>query len=175
MPLTDGPGCDMIAVLGRIFPALFSFPRQTRHKKHRTRTQARPHVFYSFSDNCHPATVCLRALPGNEMTPDECRGSFLFLGFNHWVTSLSVESTGFVDRSPFRGKSSSSASFVFRIYVKRKMLNPAYRCTFHVWCHLFYDNSLSRRKHFYKTEFPTNSSVLNGIKGRMCNFSPRYD
>jgi hypothetical protein len=31
----------------------------------------------------------------NEMTPDHIgQGSFLFLGFNHWVTSLSAGSTG---------------------------------------------------------------------------------
>jgi hypothetical protein len=128
-----------------------------------------PQKSRSFSPQ--PDHTCFTLLLGMKWPPTSRRGSFLFLGFNHWVTSLSVESTEFLDRSPFRGKFSSSASFVFCVYVKRKMLNPAYRCTLHVWCHLFYDNSLSRRKPFCKTENRTNNLRINGIKGRIQGFS----
>ena len=155
----------MITVLGRIFSGLFFVSLfQPVGTLLPGGEPARP---------VNPDTrgrVSLHSYPHQEMTPDIRRGSFLFLGFNHWVTSLSVESTGFVDRSPFRGKLSSSASFVFRLYVKRKMLSPAYRCTFHVWCHLFYDNSLSRRKPFCKMEKHTNNFRINGIKRRSRNF-----
>ena len=132
----------MITVLGRIFPACFLFPRPD------------------------PQSVNL----GHEMTPDIRRGSFLFLGFNHWVTSLSVESTGFTVRSSFRGNLSSSASFAFGLYVKRKMSNPAHRCTFHVWCHLFYDNSLPRHMPFDKPKYITKSFWDFGIKRRFRDF-----
>ena len=123
--LTDGPGCDMITMLGRIFPALFSFPAGALDKKRRTRTQARPHVFNSTADNCHPTTVWLRALPGKEMTPDYCRGSFLFLGFDHWITSLSAGSTGLFmfGWNPFRSIHVLQLSYASGIYVKRKMWN----------------------------------------------------
>ena len=50
---------------------------------------------------CHPSVADRDSSPqgepfaGNEMTPDHIgQGSFLFLGFNHWVTSLSAGSTG---------------------------------------------------------------------------------
>ena len=171
----------MITVLGRIFPAPFYVPPKPPLEG---RCPAGAEGWAPKSQGlltiqtCHPSVADRDSSPqgepfaGNEMTPDHIgQGSFLFLGFNHWVTSLSVESTEFVDRSPSRGKFSSSASFVFCVYVKRKMLNPAYRCTLHVWCHLFYDNSLSRRKPFCKTENRTNNFRINGIKGRIHGFS----
>ena len=48
--------------------------------------------------------VSLHSYPHQEMTPDIRRGSFLFLGFNHWVTSLSAGSTGldWFGWNPFR-------------------------------------------------------------------------
>ena len=66
----------MITVLGRIFPTSFLCPRP----------DPRPMIL------------------AHEMTPDNRRGSFQFLGFNHWVTSLSAGSTGlyWFGWNPFR-------------------------------------------------------------------------
>ena len=99
--LTCGWGCDMINVLGRIFPPCFSFSGARR--------------------------------PGNEMTPDRIgQGSFLFLGLNHWVTSLSMDS----DRGMISYSIESLPQYVVRsavnafdIYVKRKNRSPG----FSVW------------------------------------------
>ena len=60
------------------------------------------------------------------MTPDHIgQGSFLFLGFNHWVTSLSAGSTGrfMFGWNPFRSIHVLQLSYAIGIYVKRKMWN----------------------------------------------------
>ena len=48
------------------------------------------------SDFSGPFFICPDPGPdGHEMTPDRFgQGSFQFLGFNHWLTSLSAGSTG---------------------------------------------------------------------------------
>ena len=65
----------------------------------------------------------LTITPTKEMTPDNRRGSFLFLGFNHWVTSLSVGSTGLFlfGWNPFRSIHVLQLTFAIGIYVKRKI------------------------------------------------------
>ena len=57
------------------------------------------------------------------MTPDIRRGSFLFLGFDHWVTSLSAGSTGLLvfGWNPFRSIHVLQRSSAIGIYVKRKI------------------------------------------------------
>ena len=64
---------------------------------------------------------------GNEMTPDHIgQGSFQFLGFNHWVTSLSAGSTGlfWFGWNPFRSIHvlQLTIAIAIGIYVKRKIL-----------------------------------------------------
>ena len=62
--------------------------------KSRTRSAARPHVFDSTADTHNVRQFVTGHCP-DEMTPDRIgQGSFLFLGFNHWVTSLSAGSAG---------------------------------------------------------------------------------
>ena len=55
---------------------------------------AGPHVFYSTAD-MHNVRQFVTGHCPDEMTPDRIgQGSFLLLGFNHWVTSLSAGSAG---------------------------------------------------------------------------------
>ena len=83
--------------------------------------------------------VSLHSYPHQEMTPDIRRGSFLFLGFNHWVTSLSAGSTGL-----FCLVGIPSAAFMFfsvrcdwHLCKTEDVESPAGRCTYHIWYHLF--------------------------------------
>ena len=96
----------------------------------------------------------------HEMTPDNCRGSFLFLGFNHWVTSLSAGSTGlfWFGWNPFRSIHVLQLSYAIGIYVKRKITNaqPAGVLTIS-GITFFRTTSLPQYKPFYKTGFPTNT------------------
>ena len=110
---------------------------------------------------------------GREMTPDNRRGSFLFLGFNHWVTSLSAGSTGL-----FGLVGIPSAAFMFfsvrcdwHLCKTEDLESPAGRCTYHIWYHLFRTISLPQGKPVCKTGIPTNNFRINGIKGRIHNFS----
>ena len=79
------------------------------------------------------------SFPRHEMTPDNRRGSFQFLGFNHWVTSLSAGSTGL-----FCLVGIPSAAFMFfsvrcdwHLCKTEDLESPAGRCTYHIWYHLF--------------------------------------
>ena len=110
------------------------------------------------------------------MTPDRNgQGSFLFLGFNHWVTSLSAGSTGrfMFWLEPFRSIHVLQLSFAIGIYVKRKMSNaqPAGVLTIS-GITFFRTISLPQGKPVFKTGNPTNNFRLNGVKGRIHPFSP---
>lgn len=136
--LTCGWGCDMINVLGRIFPALFFVPSP-------------------------------RASAAMKWPPTSSRGSFQFLGFDHWVTSLSAGSTGlfWFGWNPFRKHSCSSACVAIGIYVKRKKwkAQPAGVITIS-GITFFRTISLPCFKPVYKTGFHTNNFRNNGIKQR---------
>ena len=98
LPLTCVLGCDMIFVLGRIFPARFLCP-------------GRP------AGGSVPHRPCQR---NNPRSSD--RGLFLFgLGFNHWVTSLSLDQPGSVFVGIFRCIPVFSACIAIDIYGKRKI------------------------------------------------------
>ena len=116
-----------------------------------------------------------RRIPGHEMTPDIRRGSFLFLGFNHWVTSLSAGSTGlwYLVGIPSAAFMFLSLLFAFGIYVKRKILKaqPAGVLTIS-GITFFRTTSLP---HFHvpcNTGFRTNNFRINDGKGRKRNFWP---
>ena len=114
--------------------------------------------------------------PGHEMTPDNRRGSFQFLGFNHWVTSLSAGSTGlFYLVGTLPQHSCSSAFVAIGIYVKRKIrkAQPAGVLTIS-GITFFRTISLPYLKGVYKTGNHTNIFGANGIKQRIPNFSA-YD
>jgi hypothetical protein len=112
------------------------------------------------------------------MIPDRClldQGSFLFrLGFNHWVTSLSVGSTGLFlfGWNPFRSIHVLQRSIAIGIYVKRKKwkAQPAGVVTIS-GITFFRTISLPQDKPFCKTGFRTNNFRINGIKGRIHGFS----
>ena len=59
-----GPTTHVLLVLRQLPSSDSLSPGTAPKQKRRTHTQARPHVFNSSCDNCHPATVCHRALPG---------------------------------------------------------------------------------------------------------------
>ena len=113
------------------------------------------------------------------MTPDHIgQGSFLFLGFDHWITSLSAGSTGrfWFGGNPFRSIHVLQLSYAIGIYVKRKITNAQPAGVLTIYGITFFRTiSLPQPGAFYKTGFPTNSSPLNGIKGRIHNFSARYN
>ena len=72
--------------------------------------------------------------------PTSSRGSFQFLGFDHWVTSLSAESTGlfWFGWNPFRKHSCSSAYRCdWHLCKTEEVESPAGRCHYHIWYHLF--------------------------------------
>ena len=80
-----------------------------------------------------------QAAAENEMTPDIRRGSFQFLGFNHWVTSLSAGSTGLIHLVGI-----PSAAFMFfslrcdwHLCKTEDVESPVGRCHYHIWYHLF--------------------------------------
>ena len=65
----------------RQLPHYDSLPAGAPGKKYRTRTQARPHVFYSTSVYLHPTTVWVWALPRKMTLGDSVnnrQGSFPF-------------------------------------------------------------------------------------------------
>jgi hypothetical protein len=114
-----------------------------------------------------------------EMTPDRClldQGSFLFcLGFNHWVTSLSVGSTGLFlfGWNPFRSIHVLQRSIAIGIYVKRKKwkAQPAGVVTI---SGITFFRTISL-PHFYlpcNTGFRTKNFRINGGKGRIQNICP---
>ena len=109
------------------------------------------------------------------MTPDHIgQGSFLFLGFNHWVTSLSAGSTGrfMFGWNPFRSIHVLQLSYASGIYVKRKMWNAQPAGVITIFGITFFRTiSLPQGKPFFKTGFPTNNFRINGIKWRIHGFS----
>ena len=132
--------------IGR-FPLALRLAPSIRHglfsgdspQKSRTRSAARPHVFDSTADTHNVRQFVTGHCP-DEMTPDRIgQGSFLFLGFNHWVTSLSAGSTGL-----FCLVGIPSAAFMFfsvrcdwHLCKTEDVESPAGRCTYHIWYHLF--------------------------------------
>ena len=109
------------------------------------------------------------------MTPDHIgQGSFLFLGFNHWVTSLSAGSTGrfMFGWNPFRSIHVLLLSYAIGIYVKRKMWNAQPAGVITIFGITFFRTiSLPHPKGIYKTGNPTNNFRINGVKGRIHGFS----
>ena len=99
------------------------------------------------------------------MTPDIRRGSFQFLGFNHWVTSLSAGSTGlfWFGWNPFRSIHVLQLTIAIGIYVKRKILKAQPAGVLTIFGITFFRTiSLPHLKDFYKTGFWINNFCENG-------------
>ena len=108
------------------------------------------------------------------MTPDNRRGSFQFLGFNHWVTSLSAGSTGlfWFGWNPFRSIHVLQRSFAIGIYVKRKIVKAQPAGVLTIFGITFFCTiSLPYLEAVYKTGNYPNNFGANGIKQRIRNFS----
>ena len=104
------------------------------------------------------------------MTPDHIgQGSFQFLGFDHWVTSLSAGSTGLFGLVGIPSVSIHVLQLIgaIGIYVKRKKwkAQPAGVITIS-GITFFRTISLPCFKPVYKTGFHTNNFRNNGIKQR---------
>jgi len=174
LPLTWKMGYDMINVLGRIFPSCFFFyPGNTGTAVPRPpsrvlgcRTTERPHV--QRNDRWRRANSLAPGTARKEMTPDFCRGSFLFLGFNHWVTSLSAGSTGlcvWLESLPQHSCFSTNNCDWHLCKTEDIEAQPAGVLTIS-GITFFRTISLPCLKTFFKTGFPTNNFRINGIKRR---------
>ena len=108
------------------------------------------------------------------MTPAHIgQGSFLFLGFDHWVTSLSAGSTGrfMFGWNPFRSIHVLQLSYAIGIYVKRKMWNAQPAGVITIFGITFFRTiSLPQGKPVFKTGNHTNNFPGNGLKRRFRNF-----
>ena len=99
------------------------------------------------------------------MTPDIRRGSFQFLGFNHWVTSLSAGSTGLfcLVGIPSVSIHVLQLSIAIGIYVKRKIWKAQPAGVLTIFGITFFRTiSLPHLKDFYKTGFLPNNFFENG-------------
>ena len=107
-----------------------------------------------------------------EMTPDlPDRGSFLSLGINHWVTSLSLDQPGFV----WLLESLPMHSCFFSLHCdwhlwKTEDEGPAGRCRYHMWYHLFCNKRIPYFSALYKRIYLTKNFCKNGIKCRKRRF-----
>ena len=138
--------CGMITVLGRIFPAPFSSDPQYPVPGALTGPAHTENMAFGprgpKASGRHPGRPLQILLfwHGHEMTPDIRRGSFQFLGFNHWVTSLSAGSTGlfWFGWNPFRSIHVLQLTVCdWHLCKTEDIESPAGRCTYHIWYHLF--------------------------------------